>query len=102
MLTYQHTPEVIRTSERVCSVELSILDAQKALKEALSPLEGIICYKVELSIWEDQQTPVLQLYVRAVINGQEISIHTNQQTIEGAIAQVLQWYTFRQDALVYN
>lgn len=70
----------------------SIKHIQYALKQLVSGFEHVEAYKVELSLWDHVQEPVMQLYVLCKVNGQQISIHTRSQSLEGALSEINDWY----------
>ncbi len=70
----------------------SIIYTQQALRQLVSSFENVEGFKVEFAIWDYAKEPTLQLYVACLINGEHLSIHTQSQTVEGALQEIEQWY----------
>jgi hypothetical protein len=72
---------------------LSVLQVRQALQQVVAAFENVEGYKVEISLWDHQPLPVMQLYVACTIAGEHKSIHTTNQTLAGSLEEIKQWYT---------
>ncbi len=72
---------------------LSIFQIHQALQQLVKGFTYVEAYKVEVSMWDHSQTPMLQLYVACSINNEHTSIHTRSQSLPDALNEIKQWYT---------
>ena len=70
----------------------SIIHIQQLLKQAVSTFEQVEAYKVEFSMWDHACEPTMQLYVACRINDEHVSIHTQSQSVTGALKEIEDWY----------
>jgi hypothetical protein len=70
----------------------SIIQIQQALTQVVKSFQYVEAYKVEVSIWDHTQQPILQLYVACTVNNEHTSIHTRSQSLPDALEEVKQWY----------
>lgn len=70
----------------------SIIYIQQLLRQLVSTFENVEGYKVEVSMWDHADNPTIQLYVACLINNEHTSIHTQSQSIAGALEEVEAWY----------
>lgn len=71
---------------------LSITQVKQALQIVVATFRNVEAYKVEVSLWDHQAAPIMQLYVACTVNGKHKSIHTKSQTLNGALEEIRQWY----------
>ena len=71
---------------------LSINQIQQSLGHVVKSFQYVEGYKVEVSMWDHTQQPILQLYVACTINNEHTSIHTRSQSLPEALEEVKQWY----------
>jgi hypothetical protein len=71
---------------------LSITQIQQALGQVVRSFQHVEGYKVEVSMWDHTQQPILQLYVACTVNNEHTSIHTQSQSLPEALEEVKQWY----------
>ena len=71
---------------------LSINQIQQALGQVVKSFQYVEGYKVEVSMWDHTQQPILQLYVACTVNNEHTSIHTRSQSLPDALDEVRQWY----------
>jgi hypothetical protein len=71
---------------------LSITYIHQALKQVVTGFQYVNAYKVEVSMWDHTQQPILQLYVACTVNNEHTSIHTRSQSLPDALDEVRQWY----------
>lgn len=71
---------------------LSIIKIQQALTQVVQSFQHVEAYKVEVSMWDHTQQPILQLYVACRVNDEHASIHTRSQSLPDALEEVKQWY----------
>ncbi len=71
---------------------LSIFQIQQALTQVVKGFQHVEAYKVEVSMWDHTQQPILQLYVACMVNNEHASIHTRSQSLPDALEEVKQWY----------
>jgi hypothetical protein len=71
---------------------LSINQIQQALGQVVKSFQYVEGYKVEVSMWDHTQQPILQLYVACTVNNKHTSIHTRSQSLPEALEEVKQWY----------
>ncbi len=70
----------------------SIMHVQQVLGQLVSSFENVEAYKVEVSMWDFASQPTMQLYVACFINNEHISIHTQSQSVPGALREIEEWY----------
>lgn len=71
---------------------LTIYQIQQALTQVVKSFQHVDAYKVEVSMWDHTQQPILQLYVACTINNEHTSIHTRAQSLPDALDEINQWY----------
>jgi hypothetical protein len=70
----------------------SITHVHQALQQVVASFQYVKAYKVEVSMWDHTQQPILQLYVACTVNNEHTSIHTRSQSLPDALEEVKQWY----------
>jgi hypothetical protein len=70
----------------------SIIHIQQLLSQMVSTFEHVEAYKVEFSMWDHACEPTMQLYVACRFNNEHLSIHTQSQSVAGALQEVEAWY----------